>query len=496
MMQKITPLLFLIFGWLSLAAQPELGYAFPDRVKTTHELQAGNVKLKYEATAGHMLMYNKEGGARAQIFFVNYNVLNKSGLPDKNRPITFVFNGGPGSSSVWLHMGALGPKRIAMQANGYPEAPPYNLVENEHTWLTHTDLVFIDPVETGFSRPAGETDKKEFTGYNEDLESVGDFIHAFVTEAGRWPSPKFLAGESYGTTRASGLSGYLQDRHGMFLNGVVLISAILNFQTAYFTEGNDLPYSLFLPSYAAIAYHHGKIDSARFPSLEALLREVETFALGPYNHALMQGDQLSPGDAAAITEKLALYTGLDPETIKKRNWRISVPIFTKALLLDEGYTIGRFDGTVMGRDKSSAETTYEFDPSYNYSIYGPYTMAINTHLFENLQYRHHAHVYEILTGKVWPWNYGNAQNRFLDNSQVLRQAIHKNPNLKVLICNGYYDLATPYFATKYTVDHMFLHPDYRNNIRQTYYKGGHMMYSIDSELRQFTKDVRQFYENR
>lgn len=495
-MQKTIPLLFLSLLYAGATAQPAAGYAFPDRVKTTHEVQAGGKNLKYEATAGHMLMYDKKGGESAQVFFVNYNLVDKKAVNNPNRPITFVFNGGPGSSSVWLHMGALGPKRIAMQENGYPEAPPYRLLDNDYTWLTHTDLVFIDPVETGFSRPVGETDKKQFTGYNEDLESVGDFIHAFVTEAGRWAAPKFLAGESYGTTRAAGLSGYLQDRHGMYLNGIVLISAILNFQTAYFTEGNDLPYSLFLPSYAAVAYHHGKVDSAQFPTLQGLLREVETFALGAYTHALMQGDKLPEREAATIAQQLATYTGIDVATITKWNLRITVPKFTKALLLAEGYTIGRFDGTVMGRDKTNAETSYEFDPSYNYSIYGPYTMAINTHLHENLKYKHRAHVYEILTGNVWPWNYGNAQNRFLDNSQVLRQAIHKNPALKVLICNGYYDLATPYFATQYTVDHLFLHPDYRSNIQQTYYKGGHMMYSIDTELRLFTEDVRRFYEGR
>jgi carboxypeptidase C (cathepsin A) len=463
---------------------------FPEPQVTEHQLTLQGKRFNYTAKAGHMDMFDTDGKPLSKIFYVAYTA---KGLA--NRPVTFVFNGGPGSSSVWLHMGALGPKRVVMTDDGLSIAPPYEIVDNDYSWLSHTDLVFIDPVETGFSRPAEDVSKSKFTGYQEDLKSVGDFIHAYVTENGRWSSPKFLAGESYGTTRASGLSGYLQDRHGMFLNGIVLISAILNFQTAYFSEGNDLPYALFLPSYAAVAYHHNKIDKQRFPTLDDLLKAVENFSLNEYNTALMQGDQLSEQDNDVIAQQLANFTGLSKNFIKQQQLRVSVPAFTKELLRDESLTIGRFDGAVTGRDKNDAGERYEFDPSYNKSIFGGYTMAINEHLYKNLNYKHRTHVYEILTGNVWPWNYGSAQNKFLDNSQTLRQAIHKNPFLKVLIANGYYDMATPYFATEYTVNHMFLHPEYRDNITMTYYKAGHMMYSVKTELEQFTKDVRTFYES-
>ncbi|MBK8340139.1 MAG: hypothetical protein IPK99_09205 [Flavobacteriales bacterium] len=247
------------------------------------------------------------------------------------RPITFAFNGGPGSSSVWLHMGALGPKRVVMTDDGTSQGPPYTVVDNVYSWLDRTDLVFIDPIETGYSRPAEDVDKKEFTGYSEDLHSVGDFIHKFVSENGRWSSPKFLAGESYGTTRAAGLSGYLQDRHGMYLNGIVLVSAVMNFQTLWANDGNDLPYGLILPSFAASAYYHGKIDRSRYPAQADLLDEVERFALNEYTLFLMKGDRTTKEERDAMALRLSAYMGIDKAVIARNNYRIST-IFTRELL--------------------------------------------------------------------------------------------------------------------------------------------------------------------
>jgi carboxypeptidase C (cathepsin A) len=479
---------------LSANEKPQVkkSYLQPDLAITQHVFQAGSQKFSYQATAGHMTLLNDKGEERAQFFHVSYTKTGQVSLA--TRPITFVFNGGPGSSSVWLHMGALGPKIIKMQDNSLAGSPPYTLLDNPHSWLDKTDLVFIDPIETGYSRPAEGVDKAEFTGYNEDIQSIGDFIHKYVTQHGRWASPKFLAGESYGTTRAVGLSGYLQDRHGLYLNGVVLISAVLNFQTLAFSGGNELPYALFLPSFAATAYHHGKIDKKKYPDFQSFLREVELFAEKDYNYLLMKGDRITPDEADLLLTKLMQYTGLNAACIRAYQYRISTQVFTKELLRDSSFTIGRFDGTIKGKDKLSAGVSYEFDPSYNLSIFGAYTAAINMHLSANLNYRNADKVYEILTGKVHPWNYNNVQNKFLDNSDVMRAAIHKNPHLKVLVCSGYYDLATPYFATDYTLSHLFLAPEWKDNIQVKYYKGGHMMYTYPHLLKEFATDVKAFYD--
>lgn len=472
--------------------KPKSTFEFPEPAITQHSLSVNGQKIDYTATAGHLLMYDDKGVEKARIFYIAYTK-DKVKEPS-SRPVTFSFNGGPGSSSVWLHMGALGPKRVLMTEEGLNTPPPFEMVDNEYSWLDKTDLVFIDPVETGYSRPVEDVDKKEFTGYDEDIKSVGDFIHRYISRNARWNSPKYLVGESYGTTRAAGLSGYLQDRHGMYLNGLVLISAVMNFQTLYLSSGNDLPYSLFLPSFAATAYHHGKIDRNRFADMDDFLRKVEDFAAGDYTVALMKGDQLKGAERADLAGRLNDFTGLSPEFITAHHFRISTQLFTKELLRDEGKTIGRFDGLVTGIDYKSGGDRYDYDPSYFRSVYGAYTMAINDHLKRNLKFDNSDMVYEILTGNVHPWNYGPAKNRYLDNSNTLRDAIHKNPHLKVLICNGYYDLATPYFATEYTVNHMFVNEQYRDNITMTYYHGGHMMYTMEPELKKLTEDVRQFYD--
>lgn len=459
---------------------------------TQHQIVIQGKRIDYTATTGHLTLWNSEGTEWAHFFYVAYTALpsSKSG----SRPITFAFNGGPGSSSIWLHMGALGPKRVAMNDDGSALPPPFGMVDNEYSWLDKTDLVFIDPIETGFSRPAEGVKKAEFTGYDEDIKSVGDFIYHYTTQNNRWSDPKYLAGESYGTTRATGLSGYLQDRHGMYLNGLILVSAVLNFQTLYFTEGNDLPYSLFLPSYAAAAWHHNKIDSAQFGSLSGLLTEAERFASHEYTMALMKGDALQPSEFKEVARQMAALTGLDPEFISNHNLRVSTAAFTKELLRKEGYTIGRFDALVKGIDQKNAGDSYDFDPSYNLTILGTYTAALHAHLSQNLKYQNPKLTYEVLTSRVRPWNYGPAQNRFLNTSQTLQRAMHKNPHLKVLVCSGYFDLATPYFATDYTLNHLFLDPQIKKNIQVQYYLGGHMMYTMKSELQKFTQDVKAFYE--
>jgi carboxypeptidase C (cathepsin A) len=463
--------------------------ADPQPVKTKHSLTINGKVISYTATAGFHLLRKENGEPRAKMFYVAYTA---DGVTDVNkRPVTFAFNGGPGSSSVWLHMGALGPKRIEMTPFGAATKPPYKVVDNEFSWLSETDLVFIDPIMTGYSRPEDGVDKKEFTGFTEDIESVGQFIYQYTTRNLRWSSPKFLAGESYGTTRAAGLCGHLQDRYGMYLNGIVLISAVLNFATGDFYKGHDLPYALFLPTYAAMGWFHKKVPA--YSDLKSLLRDAETFAMNEYATALMKGDLLSKNEKQQIADKLSKLTGLSASYLLKTNLRIDDYRFTKELLRDERKTVGRLDGRFTSVDYDQAGEAYEFDPSYNAAIYGPYTTAVNDHLRKTLKFESDL-PYEILTGRVQPWNYNNVQNQFLNVAETLRKAITKNPHLKVLITNGYYDMATPYFATDYTVNHMFLSPELKLNISQTFYEAGHMMYIHYSSLVQFKKDIDVFYQ--
>ena len=475
--QKVIPLLFNLYllsvstGWAQReSAQDTLDD--PPLITTQHSIIIGGQTVNYTATAGYLVLRKEDQTPRAKFFFVAYTKNDEGDA--SQRPITFAFNGGPGSSSVWLHLGALGPKRVRMTETGESLPPPYSVVDNEHSWLDKTDLVFIDPVETGFSRPAKGVKKKKFTGYQQDIESVGDFIRLYVSRNGRWSSPKFLAGESYGTTRAAGLSGYLQDRYGMYLNGLMLVSSILNFQTARFGRGNDLPYVLFLPTYAAIAHYHRKLPEMP-DSLPDFLDEVEAFARGEYATALMQGDSLSDEQHTAIIDQLHRYTGLRKEYLEDIHYRIHISRFVKELRRDEGISVGRLDGRLTGRDYDDAGEYYDFDPSLEGTISGPYTAALNAYLYDELNYRNDL-PYEILTSRVHPWDYSNVQNEFLNVAETLREAMTKNPFLKVHVFNGYYDLATPYFATEYTFSHMYLSDSLADNVTMSYYDAGHMMY--------------------
>ena len=463
----------------------------PRLVTTQHRVTINGQAINYTATTGYLVLRTEEQKPRAKLFFVAYTKNDETNLAQ--RPITFAFNGGPGSSSVWLHLGALGPKRVLMTEQGKPLPPPYTLVDNEYSWLDQTDLVFIDPVETGFSRPAKGVKKKEFTGFKQDIESVGDFIRLYTTRNGRWSSPKFLAGESYGTTRAAGLSGYLQDRHGMYLNGLMLISSILNFQTARFGRGNDLPYALFLPTYAAVAYYHNRLPEP-VNNLEEFLDEVEQFALGDYTLALMRGDSLSADQRVALANRLHRYTGLDTAYLRRTNYRIHISRFVKELRRDEGISVGRLDGRLTGRDYDDAGDRYDFDPSLDGTITGSYTATLNAYLHDELNYRNDL-PYEILTGRVQPWDYSNVQNEFLNVAETLREAMNKNPFLKVHVFNGYYDLATPYFATEYTFSHMHLRDSLSNNVSMSYYPAGHMMYIHQPSLVKMKQEVDAFIQS-
>jgi carboxypeptidase C (cathepsin A) len=464
---------------------------------TEHEITLGGKVVKYKATAGYMAMKDaKNEKTKANIFFVAYTKVGSDG--DKGglakRPVTFSFNGGPGSASIWMHMGMLGPKRVLMTDKGESLPPPYKMADNEYSWIDETDLVFIDPVSTGFSRAATGEDPKQFHGFNEDIASVGDFIRLYTTRNSRWPSPKFLIGESYGTTRASALSDYLQDRYGLYLNGITLVSSIMNFSTARFAPGNDLPYTLFLPTYTAGAWYHKKLGAAYANAdLPTALRAAEKFVQEKYAPALMRGDSLPKEEKAALAKEVAALIGLPEAFVLQRNLRVDIFTFTNKLLEDQDRSVGRYDCRLTGiRYQPGAAVRQEFDPSYE-AVFGSYTACFNDYVRRELKYESDL-PYNALTGEVQPWNYNNVQNQYLNTAEMLHQAMSRNVNLKVWIANGHFDLATPYFATDYTVRQMGLDASVRGNISQTFYDGGHMMYMVPTELAKLKTDAVKFYD--
>ncbi|HVT29053.1 MAG TPA: peptidase S10 [Lacipirellulaceae bacterium] len=463
-----------------------------DKISVTrHTVTIEGKEIKYTATAGKLVMRDDEGKAKALMFFIAYA---KNGVKDLGqRPVTFAFNGGPGSSSVWLHLGLLGPKRVKLPGKPTPAAPPYALQDNPNSLLDITDLVFIDPVSTGFSRPAKGEKSEEFHGYEEDLRSVGQFIHDYVTKYGRWRSPKFLMGESYGGLRAAGLSGYLRDRYNMPQNGIVLVSPALNFETLAFAPGNDLPFILFVPGYSATAWYHKALpgDLQVLP-LEKVVKQATRFALTDYTLAMMQGQALGGAERNAVAEKLARYTGLSKEYVLESNLRVSMQRFAKELLRERGRTVGRYDGRYTGIDADSAGSTPEYDPSAD-AVFGLFTAAINDYLRSELKFED-THVYEVLTTNIHPWDYGYFHAHFPDASNTLRASMSADPYLKLFVASGYFDLATPAAAVRYSVEHMRLPPELQKNIEYHVYEGGHMMYINDSALEQLRKDLAAFYE--
>ncbi len=457
-------------------------------VHTEHKVIINGQALQYTATTGIMVMKDEEGKAKSKIFFIAYTKQDVADI--STRPLTISFNGGPGSSSVWLHLGVLGPKRVRSGDVDQIQPPPYRLTDNEYSLLHATDLVFVDPVGTGYSRPAPGEEAKQFHGLEQDIASVGDFIRLYTTRYKRWNSPKFLIGESYGTTRAAGLAGYLQDRHGMYLNGLLLVSVILNFQTARFNLGNDLPFILFLPTYAATAWYHGQVTPKLGQNLPAFLEEVQQFARQAYTLALMKGDQLPAPERQQIVQQLAAYTGLSERYIEQTNLRIHINRFVKELLRDNRRTVGRLDTRFCGIDRDAAGENVEHDPSYS-AIQGAYTAALNDYVRTQLHFESDV-AYEILSGLYEQWDYSKHQNQYVNVAETLREAMSKNPFLRILVANGYYDLATPYFATEYTINHLELDPTLHANIVMTYYEAGHMMYVHEPSLAQLSADLANF----
>lgn len=472
------------------------GVPSDDVTVTRHSITVAGQTLSYTVTTGTMVLpeeiHDKDGKfegnkPRARIFFVAYALDDQ----DVNtRPVTFAYNGGPGSPSLWLHLGLLGPRRVVMGDAGELTGPPYTLTDNEWTLLTHSDLVFIDPVSTGYSRVVEGEKPGDFHGVKKDIESVGDFIRLWTSRAGRWLSPKFLIGESYGTLRSAGLSGYLQERHGLFLNGIMLISAILDYATVDTTPGHDLAYVTHLPTQAATAWYHGVLGKRR--KLESVLREAQAFADNEYASALHLGVRLTPAARRRIAQRYAALTGLSESFVLQNDLRVTLARYRKELLRSQGQTVGRLDSRFTGIDRDAGGSASDYDPSYS-AILGPYMATLNHYVRQELGFDSDL-AYEVLSGRTSPWSFKEYENRHVRVAEVLRSAMHQNPHLKVLIAAGYYDFATPYWAMRHTFDHLQLEPKLRDNIREHYYEAGHMMYVHLPSLAQQHCDLVDFID--
>ncbi|MFI4881098.1 MAG: S10 family peptidase [Phycisphaerales bacterium JB064] len=473
---------------------------YPDAPSVTrHSVEINGQAIHYTATADTITLVNDKGEPTANLFYIAYRKIeggaDSAKFPEPtDRPITFSFNGGPGSSSVWLHLGIFGPRRVQYEDEvGHPGPPPYTVIPNAFSLLDKSDFVFIDPVSTGYSRAEEGTSEKQFHGLESDLDSVADFIRMYLTREQRWSSPRIIAGESYGTTRAAGLAQRLHDRHGISVSGVVLISPVLEFQTIRFGEGNDLPYAMFLPSYTAIAHYHEALpEKWQSKPVEDAIAEARRFALDQYLPALLKGASLPEAERTRVRTTLSELTGLSTQYLENSGLRISQPRFSKELLRHRNQTVGRLDARFLGIDADHAGDSYEYDASYE-AIRSNYTEAMNAYVRGELGYQSDL-PYEILTS-VWPWDYGGAgRDRYVTVADRLRDAMHRQPHARVFVAMGHHDLATPFFAAETTLNRMRLDPSYRDRIDTAYYPAGHMMYVHQPSLERLKADLDAFYE--
>jgi carboxypeptidase C (cathepsin A) len=464
------------------------------KVVTEHSIRIGGQTIPYKATAGSILIKNDKGEPTALIYYWAYTKDNVSNL--SQRPVAFLYNGGPGSSCVWLHMGAYGPRRV-VTANAAPTGgAPYKLVDNQYSLLNKTDLVFIDPVGTGFSHAVGKAHNWDFWGVDSDVHSLARFIVNYVTQNDRWNSPKFLIGESYGTFRSVALGDYLQSQDNMYLNGIVLMSSVLDLGTISFPPGEDLPYVLYLPSYAATAWYHKELNP-RPANLPAFIKQVTHYAETTYADALLQGAAISPTEKEAVAKQLSQYTGLSVKYLMAADLRVNLPQFMAELQRERGMVTGRLDARFSG---------YTFDPLAEYARYDPqstsisgaFVAAFHSYISQELKF-HPKRPYMVsanFAGHRWKWAHAERGGYGFPGSPNveadLKSALITNPHLYVQVENGYYDLATPFFGTEYTMDHLGLPAKLQGHIDLKYYDAGHMMYVHVPSLEKLSANVDAF----
>ncbi|MBB4688322.1 S10 family peptidase [Amycolatopsis jiangsuensis] len=467
-----------------------------DLVTTQHTLTVKRRKLAYTAQTGRIVLRQeakKDGKSeghkvKAEVFLTAYTL---DDADPGTRPVTFAFNGGPGSSSIWLHMGLLGPRRVLSGDVDSLVPPPYGLADNPDSLLQHSDLVFIDPVSTGYSRVTEGGESQEYTGFQGDVESVAEIIRLWVSRNERWLSPKFLAGESYGTLRAAALAGHLQDRYGLYLNGLMLISSVLDMGTLRFHEGNDLPYSLYVPTYAAIAHYHGRHGER---PLDDVLADAEDFAAKELPWALSRGARLSTEERAEAVATLASLTGLTESYVDQVNLRIEHVRFFTELLREEGHTVGRMDGRFTTWEVDGGREHMSDDPSVS-RIIGAYSAGFNHYVRSELGYRNDL-PYEILSGDVFQaWSYKEFEGRSVSVVGTLSAAMRANPYLKVHVAFGHYDGATAYYASEHVLAQLEIPEELRENIDTAYYPAGHMMYVHEPSRLQQSKDLGDFVKS-
>lgn len=462
----------------------------PAPVVTDHELKIGGRTLKYKATAGRLPLVNERTGqTEAHVFFMAYTL--DTPTPKAERPLMFSFNGGPGAASVWMHLGMIGPKRVKLNEDGSYPPPPFQLVDNEHTFLDFTDMVFIDTVGTGYSRAATAELGKKFYGVDGDIESVGEFIRLYLTRYNRWTSPLYVIGESYGTFRAAGVAGHLVNK-GIAFNGVLLVSSILNFQTTSTLPGNDLPYLSLLPSMTATSWYHKKLPADLQGDFKKAIRESETFATNEYPSILFKGDRLSAAERTAAVAKLARLTGLDKGYIDRANLRVTLFGYAKELLRVEGKIVGRLDSRLTALVGSDNGASMDFDPLIT-AIVPPYRAMVADYLANELGYKSDLEYY-ILGGGIGPWDYGREGRAGRQTQEALKQAFLMNPHMRLFVASGYYDFGTPYFGTEFTLSHLGLPAAYRKQMVTKLYDAGHMMYIHTGELGKVAADIKAFVQ--
>ncbi|MCE7733411.1 MAG: peptidase S10 [Candidatus Heimdallarchaeota archaeon] len=461
--------------------------------ETQHSVTINGKEINYTARAGTMVLKyeSEEKGpeAKAEIFFMSYTKNDEADL--HKRPMMFSFNGGPGSSSVWLHLGMIGPRRVQVEDNDENLlSPPYKLIDNDFSILDQADLCFIDPVGTGYSRSVEGEKPDQFYEVKADVEAIGEFIRLYTTRYNRWTSPKFLIGESYGTTRAAGLAGHLQERHGLDLNGIILVSSILDFTNI----GTDIRPRLLLPTLTATSWYHKMLDDDLQQDLEKTIEMVRSFCDTELILAYNKGDSLVGEERADIISKLKRFTGLSEEYLESVNLRLSVGPFNKELLRSKKRTVGRLDGRYLGIDKNAGGGEFSHDPSMT-AIRGPYTATFNDYVRRELEFETDL-LYEILGGLYTKWSFKpQFYAEGLNVAETLRDAISKNNALKVHVMNGYYDMATPFHVTEYTFNHLGIDPILQENITMSYYEAGHMMYIKESCMTKVREEMVKFLEN-